>query len=141
MTIKKLSVLFLSLFFAASGFAQKHSHHADDLLFLLRQPEHVTQALKTVDQLQSGTVISKSLKPGKYVIVVCGEAVKKFTGLVYNETMQEAKRLGVTIYACGLSMQKFEIKKQDLMPGIQYVENGFIKSFELQKKGYLSIEL
>ena len=141
MNIKKLSILFVSLFFVASGFAQKKAAHADNLVFLLRQPEHITQALKTIDQLKTGAVKSNSIKTGKVAIIVCGEAVKNFAGTTDNEMLEEAKRLGVTLYGCGLSLKKFEIKKEDLMPGMQYVENGFVKGFELQKQGYLSVEL
>ena len=43
--------------------------------------------------------------------------------------------------ACGLSLTKFNKTQNDLVKGIDYTENGFIKAFELQKQGYLSVEL
>ena len=43
--------------------------------------------------------------------------------------------------ACGLSLAKFNKTQSDLVKGIDYTENGFIKAFELQKQGYLSVEL
>lgn len=141
MNFKRLSILFVSLFFVAAAFAQKKQATTDNLLFLLRQPEHITQALKTINQLQTNPTASNTIKPGKVAIIICGEAVKSFAGATGNETIAEAKRLGVILYGCGLSLKKFELTKADLMPGIQYVENGFIKAFELQKQGYLSVEL
>lgn len=140
MNYKRLSILLVSLLFITAVFAQT-KQHSDNLVFLLRQPEHITQALKTIDQLKNNAAASKTIKPGKVGIIVCGEAVKNFAGANNNETIFEAQRLGVTLYACGLSLKKFELNKTDLMPGIEYVDNGFIKAFELQKQGYLSVEL
>lgn len=141
MHIKKLSTLFVFIFLAAVSFAQKKEAAPDNLLFLLRNPQHVTQALKTVQQLQSNAAASKTIRPGNVVIIVCGEAIKEFTGSTPNESVTEARRLGVNLYGCGLSLKKFELSQSDLMPGMQYVENGLIKAFELQKAGYLSVEL
>lgn len=136
---KKLSIIFTLLLITAASFAQKKVPQSDNLLFLLRNPHHVTQALKTIEQLQSGA--SKTLRPGKVLIIVCGEAIKDFTGASPNGSVKEAARLGVELAGCGLSLKKFNLLKTDLMPGMGYVENGLIKAFELQKAGYLSIEL
>ncbi len=141
MNYKKLSILFISLSLFAAAFAQKKQPYPDNLLFLLRQQEHITQALNTISQLQTNEAASKTIKPGKTAIIICGETIKDFAGTGDNEIISEAKRLGVTLYGCGLSLKKFKLTKADLMPGIEYVENGFIKAFELQKKGYLSVEL
>lgn len=141
MKFKTLSIFLIALFSATMGMAQHKTKHTDDLLFLLRQPEHITQALKTIDQLKSDVNSSQAIKTGKVVIIICGEAVKNFAGDADNETVKEAQRLGVTFMGCGLSLNKFNLKKEDLMPGIMFVPNGFIKAFELQKAGYLSVEL
>lgn len=132
-----IAALFISVF----SFSQKPDAETDDLLFLLRQPEHIKQALKTVQQLQYGTEISTQVKQGRVVIIICGEAVKAFTGAEENEMVKEANRLNVSLVGCGLSLQKFQLGKNDLMPGVAYVSNGFVKAFELQKQGYLSVEL
>jgi intracellular sulfur oxidation DsrE/DsrF family protein len=141
MRLKKYSILFLSLFLVTIAFGQKKSESPDNLLFLLRQPGHITQALKTVDQLRNKPASGNSLNTGKVAIIVCGEAVKDFTNGCGMETVAEADRLNVSLFACGLSMKKYELTSKDLVPGIQYVDNGFIKAFELQKMGYLSVEL
>ncbi|MGK2864809.1 MAG: DsrE family protein, partial [Chitinophagaceae bacterium] len=105
------------------------------------QQEHITQALNTISQFQANSAASKTIKPGNAAIIVCGEAIKSFAGNSDNEMISEAKRLGFTLYGCGLSLKKFALTKADLMPGVKYVDNGFIKAFELQKIGYLSVEL
>lgn len=139
MKFKLLSLLLIALFTSAVSNAQK-TEQTDNLLFLLRNPEHVTQALKTVKQLKEANA-ETTLHTGKVVIIVCGEAITAFAGKANNETVEEAGRLGVSLLGCGLSLNKFKLTKEDLMPGVQYVNNGFIKAFELQKAGYLSVEL
>ena len=112
----------------------------DNLLILLRQPEHINQAIKTIEELK--TTSDPKLNAGDVVIIVCGEAV---TSLTTQEAMPWLERLrkypGVSLMACGLSLEKFRKRQSDLLPGIQYTRNGLIKAFELQKRGYLSVEL
>jgi intracellular sulfur oxidation DsrE/DsrF family protein len=121
------------------AFAQKNKGK-DDLLFMLRQKEHINQAIKTIESLKTNN--TSKLIVGDIVIIVCGEAV-------VNLTTDEAKTWvgqiegykNVSIMACGLSLDKFQKKEADLVSGIKYTRNGFIKAFELQKLGYLSVEL
>ncbi len=141
MKTKTLVLSAVVLLISMVSFSQK-AHHAkkDNLLFLLRQTEHVNQALKTVEQLQSNAV--STLKTGSVIIIVCGEAV---TALTTPEAEAWVKKISlypnVSIMACGLSLTKFNKTARDLVPGIKYTDNGFIKAFELQKAGYLSVEL
>ncbi|MGV3529594.1 MAG: hypothetical protein ACO1OO_11915 [Flavisolibacter sp.] len=112
----------------------------DNLLFLLRQTEHINQAIKTLEQLQNGA--SSELQTGHAVIIVCGQAVKSLTTDEAKGWVQRISRIpGTELMACGLSLNKFEIKKEDLVPGVTHTPNGLIKAFELQKQGYLSVEL
>lgn len=141
MNLKTISLLFFAMTLSVVSFSQKKVTKPDDLLFLLRQSGHISQALKTVNQLKVGAKASKSIHMGKVAIIICGDAVKEFAGANNNEIVTEAERLGVTLMGCGLSLNKFNLKKEDLMPGVQFVNNGFIKAFELQKEGYLSVEL
>lgn len=122
-------------------FAQKTtSGNKDNLLFLVRQPEHISQAVKTIESMQKGAV--SNLKLGNVVIIVCGEAVVDLTTKLAEPWLDKIKRIeNVSIMACGLSLQKFQKNEADLIPGVQFTENGFIKAFELQKAGYLSVEL
>lgn len=141
MKTKTLLFSIATLLISIGSFSQKaHSHKKDNLLFLLRQPEHINQAIKTIEQLQSNP--KTSLKVEKAVIIVCGEAV---TSLTTEEGAAWVERIikfpNVSIMACGLSLSKFNKTQADLVKGINYTQNGFIKAFELQKAGYLSVEL
>ena len=132
-----MAIMLLSIF----SFAQKsQSDSNDNLLFLLRQTEHINQAIKTIDQLQ---VQSKTdLTVNKIVIIVCGEAVTSLTTTDAQAWVDKINNYpNASILACGLSLAKFNKNQTDLLKGIGYTENGFIKAFELQEQGYLSVEL
>jgi|SRR5688572_4805738 intracellular sulfur oxidation DsrE/DsrF family protein len=139
MKTKHFLTALLVLFISTLAFAQKNKGK-DDLLFMLRQKEHINQAIKTIESLKTNN--TSKLIVGDIVIIVCGEAV-------VNLTTDEAKTWvgqiegykNVSIMACGLSLDKFQKKEADLVSGIKYTRNGFIKAFELQKLGYLSVEL
>lgn len=138
--MKRKIITLLLLMFSITAFAQEGSAKKDNLLFLVRNKEHVSQAIKTIADLQ--TCRESSVHPDKAVIIVCGEAVKS---LAEPEALQWLSHLhgleGVSILACGLSLEKFSVPPAKLVPGIGLVKNGLVKAFELQQQGYLSIEL
>ena len=138
---KFLFLILVSLFASSIVFSQKKvSSKGDNLLFMLRQTEHVNQALKTIDHLQATS--NTSLHVGEVIIIVCGEAVTSLTGKDAEAWVEQINRNPrVSILACGLSLAKFGKSKKDLIKGIGYAENGFIKAFELKKQRYLSVEL
>ncbi|WP_276132455.1 DsrE family protein [Polluticoccus soli] len=137
--IKKQISIFLFLLFA-SMVAIAQTTGEDNLLFLLRKKEHLAQALVTAEQLRSSEKTT-TINPGEIVIILCGEEVKMLTEPSSVDLIKNAERLNVNVVACGLSLNKFNLSRQQLLPGVRYVTNGFIKAFELQKQGYLSVEL
>ena len=58
-----------------------------------------------------------------------------------SHQLQMAAAQGILVYACELSLNKLGISKEALPANVLHVENGLIKSLELQIEGYLSIEL
>ncbi len=141
MKYKHLLFAITTILISSAVFSQSNQENEkDNLLFLLRQKEHINQALKTVDYLAGEA--NTRLNTGKVVIIVCGEAVTTLTTNEADKWVQRiSKHPNVSIMACGLSLNKFNKTKNDLVKGIEYTENGFIKAFELQKQGYLSVEL
>ena len=118
----------------------KPVHEKDNLLFMLRQTEHINQAIKTIKELKTGN--TSQLKPGNIEIIVCGEAVVSLTKEDAGKWVEQISEFeNVSIVACGLSLDKFQKKQSDLVKGIGYTRNGFVRAFELQKLGYLSVEL
>ena len=141
MNLKHLLFAVTTLLISTTGFSQQAGNgQKDNLLFLLRQTEHINQALKTIDQLQAQP--KTTLTTGKVVIIVCGEAVTSLTTKEAEAWVEKlSKHPNVSLLACGLSLTKFNKTQNDSVKGVHYTENGFIKAFELQKQGYLSVEL
>ncbi|MEO5990946.1 MAG: hypothetical protein ABIP68_04865 [Ferruginibacter sp.] len=141
MKLKLLLFAVATLLISSTSFSQEANNgKKDNLLFLLRQTEHINQALKTIEQLKSQP--KTTLNTGKIVIIICGEAVTSLTTKEADVWVEKlSKYPNVSLVACGLSLTKFNKSQNDLVKGIDYTENGFIKTFELQKKGYLSVEL
>ena len=118
---------------------EKIGNPTDKIVFLLRQDEHIKQAIKTAVDLKNKNI--SSVHPSETVLIICGESVKNLNTEKMIETLEVACAHNITVYACGLSLKKFGLTKKDLPPSVRYVENGLIKSLELQKQGFLSIEL
>jgi intracellular sulfur oxidation DsrE/DsrF family protein len=55
--------------------------------------------------------------------------------------LEMAEKNHVELYACGLSLKQFKIDPKSLPKQIHVTKNGLLYDFQLQKKGYLSIEL
>lgn len=139
MKTKHILTTILVLFISTLAFAQNNKGK-DDLLFMLRQKEHINQAIKTIESLKTNN--TSKLIVGNIVIIVCGEAVVNLTTEDAKTWVGQIEQYkNVSIMACGLSLDKFQKKEEDLVSGIKYTRNGFIKAFELQKLGYLSVEL
>ncbi len=141
MKIRNTAILLTFLLISLASFTTiKETHKKDNLLFLLRQPEHINQAIKTIVSLKNGN--HSNLSVGRVVIIVCGEAVVNLTTEEGKAWVDQINKLSnVSILACGLSLEKFKKTEADIVPGIGYTENGFVKAFQLQKEGYLSVEL
>jgi len=112
--------------------------------------EHVNYVVLTrkVPQLKPIILAAEELaaqdgeKFGDFQVVVCGKAVQDLTNKeTMNGFIEKAEKAGVIINACGFSLKKFGVDRTDLPTALRVVENGILHNFELQKKGYLSIEL
>lgn len=118
----------------------KHEEHADHINYVV--------LTRSVPQLKPILIAAEELaaqdgdKFGEFQVVVCGKAVQDLTNKeMMSGFLQKAEKSGVIINACGFSLKKFEVNRSDLPETLRVVENGILHNFELQKKGYLSIEL
>lgn len=135
----KYILLFLVIGVSEPSFSQPKGHKGDNIVFLLRQKEHIIQAVKTLVSLKESKI--STVKPHASVIIVCGDAVKDLINADLLPILKIASEHHMYVYACGLSLSKFGISKDQLPSSVLYVENGLVKILELQKKGYLSVEL
>lgn len=74
-----------------------------------------------------------------FEVVLCG---KKITQINKNrDLIKKAQKTGITVTACGMSMNKFSMTKSDLPDSVRVVKNGLIRIYDLQEQGYKTITL
>lgn len=135
-----LSTMILVLAFSTfSAEAQNRKHHKKNNYVVLT---------KTIPQLQPIILTAEALaeedgkKFGDFQVIICGKTV---TDLTDKEMMQkfiaQAEKAKVKIVICGFSLKQFKVDQKDIPQELEIVDNGILHNFQLQKKGYLSIEL
>ncbi|NIK93580.1 sulfur reduction protein DsrE [Mangrovimonas sp. CR14] len=79
---------------------------------------------------------------GDFIVIFCGKTVSKMVNDPdLNKLLEQAKEQHIQILACGLSLKKFHINPEELPNSIKIAENGILKSFQLIKKGYLTLTI
>lgn len=79
---------------------------------------------------------------GKFEVIICGQTVKELTDKeMMQEFINKAKEHHVELVACGFSLNKFGVDREDISPELRVVENGILYNLQLQKEGYTSISL
>ena len=139
--IKYLPVLILLLLgITASATVASNDQYAqkDNFAVLLRQTNHFHVAVRTARDLRA----NPKFDAGRFEIIVCGEEIKSLqkSGKL-AEAAQKALKDGIEVTVCGISMEKFQVKKEELVPGVKVVANGLMRAFELEKEGHLMVEL
>lgn len=118
----------------------QHEKHAGDINYvvLTRKVPQLKPILLAAQELS----VQDGKDFGDFQVVICGQGVKDLTDpKLMDDFLKKAESTGVIINACGFSLKKFGVKKESLPQQVRVVENGILHNFELQKKGYLSIEL
>ncbi|CAH8283218.1 hypothetical protein EV196_102189 [Mariniflexile fucanivorans] len=101
-----------------------------------------------VAQLQPIILTAEALKAeegkvfGNFEVIICGQEIGDITDAEkINKFIKKAKEAGVTIVACGFSLNKFKIDRALVPKDIKIVENGILYNFQLQKQNYKSLSL
>lgn len=109
-----------------------------DVVLLVREPQHLSAALKTAKELRSDA----TLQTCRIEIIVCGKASSSLqAGSEMEAALREAAGEDVVITACGMSLKQTGIDPATLIDIVQVVPNGLTRALQLQAEGYLSVEL
>lgn len=103
---------------------------------------------KKVPQLQPILLAAEELKKengadfGAFEVIICGQLIGDVTDpQKIGQFIEKAEQLGVTIVACGFSLNKFNIDRSAVPKALKIVENGILYNLQLQQKGYFSLSL
>lgn len=129
-------LVFFTLFSGVDSYAQEQS------------ARHYVVLTKKIQQLKPILLAAEELKAedggafGNFVVIVCGQEIGGITDAATMDAfLKRADELGVTLVACGFSLNKFEVDRNAVPEEMKIVENGILYNFQLQKKGYYSLGL
>jgi len=106
-----------------------------DYAILIRKMNHLNAALKTVRMMEE----DDDNAINNFEVVICGKGVTQLND--NTDLVNKATQSGITLSACGMSLNKFSISKDELPQGVGVVGNGLIRIFDLQEQGYKTITL
>lgn len=138
--MKNLILIFTALImlFSVGSQAQDHNPEKNNYVVLTKKIPQLKPILITVEELQK----EDGHHFGDFQIIVCGKTVKGLTDKNQMQGfVQKAKELDISLMACGFSLNKFGVAPKQIPSEMEIVENGILYNFQLQKKGYTSIEL
>lgn len=102
---------------------------------LIRNFNHLKAAVKTIDMLKE----DRPNAVNKFEVVICGKKIVHINE--HKSLINKSQEKGITLTACGMTMNKFSMDKKDLPKGVGVVPNGLIRIFKLQEDGYKTITL
>ncbi|WP_304156444.1 DsrE family protein [Mesonia mobilis] len=79
---------------------------------------------------------------GEFQVIFCGKTLQNIPqNQEFIALLKTAKKQGVKIFACGISLTKFNLSKKDVPSGLPITENGILHAFQLQKQGFLTLSI
>lgn len=105
---------------------------------LISQPNHVRAAVNTAETITATSEYQRK----NFVVMACAKSVEAFVkGSTMEQEIEKGKAAGVTYRICGMSLKQFNIDPASLVEGVEIIPNGLTHMFELQAKGYTTVEL
>lgn len=141
--IRIFTVLLLSLFIVPNTYSQPvdpqsqehfQANEGQDYAMLIRNMNHLNAAIKTVQMLEGDGQTAD-----QFEVVVCGKSVTKLSD--HTDLIDRAAGAGITLSACGMSLNKFSVEKEELPQEVNIVPNGLLRMFDLKEKGYNTLAL
>ncbi|UAB84398.1 DsrE family protein [Zunongwangia sp. SCSIO 43204] len=128
----------LTILFSINTQAQRHNPDKNNYVVLTKKIPQLQPILITAEELKT----EDGNNFGDFQVIVCGQTVKGLSDKVaMKKFIDRAQKTGVSLKACGFSLNKFGVDPQEIPSEMDIVENGILHNFQLQKKGYFSIEL
>lgn len=139
-----LTVFLLSIFLVPCAYSQPAGLNKQtqvqpstrqDYAMLIRKIDHLKAAIKTLKMMKENDANAVN----HFEVVICGKGVTQLSE--NSDLIDNATQAGITLSACGMSLNKFSIAENELPQGVGVVSNGLIRMFALQEQGYKTISL
>lgn len=108
------------------------------IFFLVQQPPQLKAALTTGEEALAG----RGFPASEVEVLVCGPAIASLlAGDAMEPRLANAKKKGIRVVACGLTLAEKGIAPEKLSPSVGVVENGLVEALQRQREGFRSVEL
>lgn len=142
-TLSRLGlILGLLIVTVTAGQAQPASPHkpltpeSSNYALMVGKLPHLQAGMMTAEQLTN----NPNGDVDTFELVVIGKAVKQLTReAAMADLIEQAEAMEVRISACGLAMNKLGVAKEDLLPEIKMVRNGFTRMLKLKERNYTTL--
>ncbi|MDO7174214.1 DsrE family protein [Mariniflexile sp. AS56] len=133
-----LTAVCLLIFGATQLNAQSFNKRKNNYLILSKNIQQLKPVLMTAEKLLE----EDGKKYGVFHMIICGKTVVDIANNPsFNALLKDAETQGVKVFACGISLQKFNINTADLPKGLTVVDNGILYGFQLKKKGFITLTI
>lgn len=139
----KRSIIYLSaicFFFIGTTTlkAQDFNSKKNNYLILSKNIRQIEPMLLTAHEL----AVEDGENYGDFYVIICGKTVKDIPNNEDLERLLEkAKAQHVSIFVCGISLNKFNISPEDLPETLTVIENGILYGLQLAKKGFITLTI
>ena len=140
--MKNSILIFTTLFSVLLGAQQLHAQEINPT------KNNYLILSKNIQQLKPVLLTAKSLAMedgqdyGDFYMIICGKTVKDIpNNSEFHALLEDAKLLNIKVFACGISLKKFNIITTQLPDNIAVTENGILYGLQLTKKGFLSLTI
>ena len=138
--MKKSIILLTSmlLLFLGTTKAQEFNPNKNNYLVFSKNIKQLKPVLKTDSDLSK----EDGDKYGEFHIVICGETVTDIVNnSAFNELLLQARNQNVKVFACGLSLDQFNVSTDQLPIDIDTIPNGILYGLQLTREGFITLTI
>jgi len=127
----KNTLSIILLFLSLGVMAQPKSESIDFVILTskIEQIEPILMAAKNAD------------RDGDFQIVIYGSEVNQLSSPTMIKYLKQAEEYNVKLSVCQMSLDRLKIDPDSIPESITPVDNAFLYAFQLQKKGYKTLNI
>ena len=137
----KKSIIFLTsmlLLFLGTTKAQEFNPNKNNYLVFTKNTQQLKPVLITANELS----VEDGNQYGEFHIVICGETVTDIVNnSAFNELLLHARNQNVKVFACGLSLDQFNVSPDQLPEDIDTIPNGILYGLQLTREGFITLTI
>jgi intracellular sulfur oxidation DsrE/DsrF family protein len=140
--MKNQIIIIATLLFSLIGItkvqAQEINPKKNNYLILTKNIKQLSPVLQTAVSLAK----EDKNKYGSFYVIICGKTVMDIIGNVeFINLLNQAEIQNVKIFACGISLKKFNINPENMPTNLEVTDNGILYGFQLSKKGFITLTI